>query len=210
MIISPHLQLELDLLARGYWLIAGVDEAGRGAWAGPVVAAAVILPLTRSDLVEVLRGVRDSKTLTPKQREELLPLVQRTALAVGIGIVSSKGVDQHGIVAATRQAMRKAIDDLGVSPDYLLIDALRLPTLHIPQSGIPKGDRWHLSIAAASIVAKVARDRILCQLERTYSGYGFAQHKGYGTPQHRRTLAELGPCAIHRYSFAPIRAVLQR
>ena len=206
----PHLQLELDLLAHGHRIVAGLDEAGRGAWAGPVVAAAVVLPLHRSDLSCVLSGVRDSKLLTPRRREELLPVIREVAWATGVGVAPSSYVDRYGVVAATRRAMRGAIRDLGLSPDYLLIDYLHLPNMAIAQKGIPKGDRRHLSIAAASIVAKVTRDRALCELDRQYRGYGFAKHKGYGTRQHAESLAHMGPCAVHRYSFAPVRATLAR
>ena len=206
----PHLQLERDLLACGHRIIAGLDEAGRGAWAGPVVAAAVVLPLQRPDLCCVLSGVRDSKLLTPRRREELLPVICEVAHATGVGVAPSSYVDRHGVVAATHRAMHGAIRDLGVSPDYLLIDYLHLPNTAIAQQGVPKGDRIHLSIAAASIVAKVTRDRALHELDRQYRGYGFAKHKGYGTRQHAASLAHMGPCAVHRYSFAPVRATLVR
>lgn len=204
--ITPTLDTELTLFGQGYRLIAGLDEVGRGSWAGPVMAAAVALPLERQGLLEDLAGVRDSKQLAPRQRERLLPLIRRAALAIGIGSVPAAEIDRIGIVPATRQAMALALADLGLQPDYLLIDALRLPAIRLPQYALPKGDAKCLCIAAASIVAKVARDQLMVAEEARYPGYGFAAHKGYGTAQHRAALAQLGPCPIHRLSFAPLRA----
>jgi len=203
--ITPTLDTELTLFGQGYRLIAGLDEVGRGSWAGPVMAAAVALPLERQGLLEDLAGVRDSKQLAPRQRERLLPLIRRAALAIGIGSVPAAEIDRIGIVPATRQAMALALADLGLQPDYLLIDALRLPAIRLPQYALPKGDAKCLCIAAASIVAKVARDQLMVAEEARYPGYGFAAHKGYGTAQHRAALAQLGPCPIHRLSFAPLR-----
>lgn len=204
--ITPTLDTELTLFGQGYRLIAGLDEVGRGSWAGPVMAAAVALPLERQGLLEDLAGVRDSKQLAPRQRERLLPLIRRAALAIGIGSVPAAEIDRIGIVPATRQAMALALADLSLQPDYLLIDALRLPAIRLPQYALPKGDAKCLCIAAASIVAKVARDQLMVAEEARYPGYGFAAHKGYGTAQHRAALAQLGPCPIHRLSFAPLRA----
>ncbi|NLS76494.1 MAG: ribonuclease HII [Chloroflexi bacterium] len=203
--ITPTLDTELTLFGQGYRLIAGLDEVGRGSWAGPVMAAAVALPLERQGLLEDLAGVRDSKQLAPRQRERLLPLIRRAALAIGIGSVPAAEIDRIGIVPATRQAMALALADLSLQPDYLLIDALRLPAIRLPQYALPKGDAKCLCIAAASIVAKVARDQLMVAEEARYPGYGFAAHKGYGTAQHRAALAQLGPCPIHRLSFAPLR-----
>ncbi len=199
---EPNLQTELSLLRQGYRLVVGLDEVGRGAWAGPVVAGAVALPLHLGGLEGRLTGVRDSKQLSPRQRESLLPTIQRTALAVGLGFVSAAQVDRMGIVPATRQAMLLALVELGLYPDYLLIDALPLP-IHIPQRAIIHGDVQCLSIAAASIVAKVTRDRWMIAQDSCYPGYGFARHKGYGTAQHRQALERWGPCLLHRLSFAP-------
>jgi len=199
------LELEQELWAAGYRWVAGLDEAGRGAWAGPVVAAAVILPPDRSDLASVLHGVRDSKLLTLRRREALFPLICETALAVGIGMASPHFIDRRRIIKATQQAMCMALRNLHLLPHYLLIDALRLPDIDIPQRGLTKGDARVLSIAAASIVAKVARDRLMIALDRYRPGYGFAAHKGYGTPAHRAALERLGPCPAHRMSFAPLR-----
>lgn len=202
---TPTLDLELALLAQGYRFVAGLDEAGRGAWAGPVVAAAVILPLERSDLCRALRGVRDSKQLTPLARETLYDVVRRTALAVGVGISAPLVIDRDGVVPATCRAMMRALEHLAAPPDYLVLDHIRLPLIPLPQCSLPKADAHHLSVAAASIVAKVTRDRLMIMLDRSYPGYGFAAHKGYGTAAHRSALTRLGPACIHRHSFAPLR-----
>jgi len=196
---------ESRLWQAGCRRVAGLDEAGRGAWAGPVLAAAVVLPPGRSDLVAALRGVNDSKQLTARRRAELYPLIWQTALAVGVGQASSQFIDKHGIVPATHAAMRRALRQLALAPDYLLIDALRLPGVEVPQLGLIHGDARVLSIAAASIVAKVTRDRLMLAFEQQYPGYGFAAHKGYGTAAHRAALQRLGPCAAHRLSFAPLK-----
>lgn len=199
------LEEERELWAAGYRWLAGVDEVGRGAWAGPVVAAAVILPVDRTDVASLLYGVRDSKVLTARQRESLYPLICETALGVGIGMASARFVDRRGIVAATRQAMAMAVRNLPLRPQCLLIDALRLPDLELPQRALTNGDAFVMSIASASIVAKVFRDRLMVALGDYYCDYGFAAHKGYGTAAHRAALQRLGPCAEHRMSFAPMR-----
>ncbi len=209
--VEPDLLLEeMTLYAQGYRLIAGLDEAGRGSWAGPVVAGAVILPLNVPDLRTRLEGVRDSKQLRPQERERFYDLIRATALAVNVGSVSAAHIDERGIAPATRRAMSLALAGLSLSPDFLLIDFLRLPTVDTPQRGITKGDALSLSIAAASIVAKVTRDRLMVELEDEYPGYGFARHKGYGTPQHQAALAHLGPSPIHRFSYAPVAATVRR
>jgi len=217
MVQKPDLREEMALYAEGYRHIVGLDEAGRGSWAGPVVAGAVILPIVRPDLsqwpvlsiVEGLEGVRDSKQLTSRQRERLYGIIESAALDVGVGIVPPDMIDELGIVPATRQAMGLAIAQLNPPPDFLLIDYLNLPGLSIPQKSITRGDALSLSIAAASIVAKVTRDRLMVELDARCQGYGFARHKGYGTPQHRESLVRLGPSPIHRLSFAPMRLMLQ-
>ncbi len=188
-------------------MVAGLDEAGRGAWAGPVVAGAVILPLERPDLAAALDGVRDSKLLSPAQREALAPLVRETALAAAVGVASAQEVETLNVVGATRQAMMRALAALSVEPEALLIDGrtLRLRASKLPQQSLKDGERHSLSIAAASILAKVTRDRLMAELDTEHPGYGFAQHKGYGTPQHRQALAALGPCPIHRRTYAPVR-----
>ncbi len=202
---KPDLSEERALCAAGYSCIAGLDEAGRGAWAGPVCAAAVVLPLERSDLLVRLDGVCDSKQLTPARREALLPLVLETALAVGVGWAGPGEVDALGVVVATRWAMARAVTHLDGKVDALLVDYLQLPTLNLPQRSLPKADVRCLSVAAASIVAKVERDRRMVALDRDFPGYGFARHKGYGTIQHREALARLGPSPIHRMRWQPIR-----
>jgi ribonuclease HII len=208
----PDLAEERVLRDAGHIYVAGLDEAGRGAWAGPVCAAAVVLPLDRQDLADLLYGVRDSKLLTAKQRDVFLPLICEVALAVGVGWAEPADVDRFGVVGATRQAMRRALEALdGQMPDpvnALLIDHLCLPGLNLPQRAFPKADRRCLSVAAASIVAKVERDRLMIALEEDYPGYGFARHKGYGTPQHREALRKLGPAPIHRLSWRPMREKL--
>lgn len=202
---GPGLVLERRLLRQGHRLIAGVDEVGRGAWAGPVVAAAVILPLGDGGLRAALRGVNDSKTLTARQRERLAGVIGEVAVAVGVGGAGSTEVDRHGLVAATRAAMQRAIAMLAQQPEALLIDAVNLaPLVPLPQLSPNYGDSLSLSIAAASIVAKVARDRWMAGLDERFPGYGFAQHKGYGTAAHSAALARLGACEAHRLSFAPI------
>jgi ribonuclease HII len=204
----------MALHAQGYRYIAGLDEAGRGSWAGPVVAGAVILPPDQADWQEIIRleggcRLRDSKQFTARQRERLYPIIQQTVLAMGVGVVLPEEIDGLGIVPATRQAMDLAIGQLDFPPDFLLIDFINLPGLSTAQKSITHGDALCLSIAAASIVAKVTRDRLMVEFDARYPGYGFARHKGYGTPQHRESLARLGPSPIHRLSFAPMKLMLQ-
>lgn len=189
--------------------VAGIDEAGRGALAGPVAAAAVILPPGVTNLPDILCEVDDSKQLTPATRERLFDLVRENALTYGISLVSAQVVDEIGIVPATKRAMAMAVAQLQPAADYLLIDGpIRLATLPLPQQPVIRGDSLCLSIAAASILAKVSRDRYMIELDASYPQYGFARHKGYGTPQHRAALAIHGPSPVHRRSFAPIRAAL--
>lgn len=204
----PTLAAERAARALGFGLIAGVDEAGRGCLAGPVVAAAVILPLDNSSLLERVCGVRDSKLMTPRQRDRLAAVLMSIATGVGVGVSPSWEIDNSGIVGATRRAMVRAVSALTDPPETLLIDALRLPELACPQRAIVKGDRTCLSIAAASVVAKVARDEWMCMLDKTWPGYGFRRHKGYATAAHRVALAALGPCPIHRRTFSPVAALI--
>jgi ribonuclease HII len=198
-----------DLIQEGLWWsqglvrVVGLDEAGRGPWAGPVVAGAVILPADPA-VARALAGVRDSKQLSPRQRERLFDLIREVALSWAPGVVSSDEIDRLGILPATRLAMRLAVATLGASPQALLVDAVRLPAIALPQRSLIHGDAQCLSIAAASIVAKVIRDRMMVDVDRLFPGYGFARHKGYGTPQHAQALRELGPCPMHRRSFAPV------
>lgn len=186
--------------------IAGIDEAGRGALAGPVVAAAVILPLHDSEALAQLTGVNDSKQLTAKTRETLFQRITQHALAFGIGLEPAEVIDEIGILPATKRAMVTAVNHLQPAADYLLVDGrIRLPTLNLPQQAIIRGDGLSLSIAAASILAKVTRDRLMVALDAAYPTYGFVRHKGYGTEFHLNAIAQFGPCPLHRHSFAPIR-----
>lgn len=207
MTATPDLRHEYALAGQGFTRIAGLDEAGRGAWAGPVVAGAVILPLDRFDLAHALRGVNDSKQLTPAGREALLPVIVETALAVGLGHATQDEIDALGIVPATRRAMQRALDALTVAPDALLVDGRALLASALPCLALVRGDQQSLSIAAASIVAKVTRDRFMDSLDEVFPQYGFRQHKGYGTPLHQGALRHFGPCAAHRLTFAPLRAL---
>ena len=184
---DPGLTFEQELWQGGLCHIAGLDEAGRGALAGPVAVGAVILPndphllsAPKTSQENGLRGVRDSKLLTPRQREALLAAIHKTALAVGVGMASHDEIDAYGIVPATRLAMQRAIGVLPLAPDALLIDALELPAVPLPQRVLFHADTLCLSVAAASIVAKVTRDRWMAELDTQYPGYGFAEHKGYG------------------------------
>ncbi|MCA9973096.1 MAG: ribonuclease HII [Anaerolineales bacterium] len=206
----PDLALETAAAAtHALQYVAGLDEAGRGALAGPVVAAAVILPLHDPDLATRLQGVDDSKKLTARQRERLFDVVQRHATSCGIGQAEAAVVDALGILPATRLAMQAALAQLAPQPEYLLIDGrIRLRHVPIQQAAIVRGDGRSLSIAAASILAKVTRDRLMVAHDAEYPLYGFAQHKGYGTEFHRAMLAAHGPCPIHRRSFAPLRPTL--
>jgi ribonuclease HII len=203
--IRPDLSLEFELRAQGLQQIAGIDEAGRGALAGPVVAAAVILPLDRFGLLRELQSVNDSKQLSVAQRVDCECLIRSLANSIAIGKASVQEIDELGILAATRLAMCRAIEDLADPVDHLLIDYVKLPELPIPQTAVVRGDATALSIAAASIIAKQTRDRSMIELDRDFPGYGFASHKGYGTVQHRSMLAKLGPSQAHRRSFAPVR-----
>ncbi|MBI4218884.1 MAG: ribonuclease HII [Chloroflexi bacterium] len=195
---------EKRLFALGCRAIAGVDEAGRGPLAGPVVAGAVILPAKiKADWLVL---VRDSKQLTPGQRSEAYQGIVSCAISYGVGAADAREIDRVGIVSATRRAMARAIEALEPQPDHLLIDAVDLPSLPLPQTPIIHGDALCRSIAAASIIAKVTRDRLLeTVFETRYPGYGFAAHKGYGTPEHMEALRKLGPSEVHRVTFSPVK-----
>lgn len=203
----PSFIEEEKLAVQGYRLVAGVDEAGRGALAGPVVAAAVILPSNIE--VASLAEVRDSKLLSPAKREQLYHNIYEVAISVGVGVAPHSVVDSQGVVRATRIAMKQAIEHLSPSPESLLIDYVRLPEVNLPQKGITHGDNLCFSIACASIIAKVTRDRIMVEFDRNFPGYGMARHKGYGTRQHVACLLRLGVCSIHRRSFRPVREITQ-
>ena len=202
--MAPTVVEELKLRAAGHTLIAGIDEAGRGCWAGPVVAAAVILPDTVLDQPALLAGVDDSKALTAKQRATLYAQIIGSAAAWSVGVVPAHVIDSHGILAATRIAMQVALLSLPLLPNALLIDAVTLHGWPCPQQALIHGDARCLSIAAASIVAKVSRDRLMTALGGALPAYGFAAHKGYGTAQHAQALHAYGPTSQHRFSFRPI------
>jgi ribonuclease HII len=202
----PNLAHENELKSQGYELIAGIDEVGRGALAGPVVASAVILPNPAN--LPWLGLVRDSKELDARKRGSLFELIDREALAVGIGIVPSQVIDSVNILKATKLAMMQAVEKLPKQPNFLIIDRVTLSQCPIPQSGITRGDKLCLSIACASIIAKVTRDRMMEEFDQIYPGYGFAHHKGYGTGEHMACLRRLGPSPIHRLYFAPVRNMI--
>ncbi|MCA9904355.1 MAG: ribonuclease HII [Anaerolineae bacterium] len=211
---TANLLHERQYFAYGCRHIVGLDEAGRGAWAGPVAAGAVCLPIEKPDLHKLMRGVNDSKQLSPLQRQHLVETIKTHALTWGVGSASSQEIDAHGIVPATMQAMQRALYDAlartpGLAVDTLFIDAMLLPELRqFQQVSIIGGDARSLSIAAASILAKVWRDDHMSQLDLNYPGYGFAEHKGYGVPQHSAALKHSGPCPVHRLTFKPVRAFL--
>ena len=184
---------------QGFQVIAGLDEAGRGPLAGPVVAAAVIFPKIRS-----MKGIDDSKALSAEQREKGLALLQKRALGVGVGIVEAEEIDRLNILQASLKAMELAVKDLPLGPDFLFIDGLHCLKLPMEQQAIPKGDRRCLSIAAASIVAKVTRDRLMIAYHKYYPEYNFAKHKGYGTREHLQAIQKYGCCPLHRQSFRTI------
>jgi len=198
--IQQMLIEEKKLWQQGFLLLAGVDEAGRGPLAGPVVAAACILP-ARFDLP----GLNDSKMLTESKREKLYPQIQAQAIDYAIGSAEPAEIDALNILQATKLAMKRAIEGLKVRPHYLMIDALTLPTVKLPQLPLIRGDQLSATIAAASILAKVTRDRLMVELDTLYPDYLFSKNKGYGTSEHMQVLRRLGPCPLHRRSFAPVK-----
>jgi len=200
----PDLQFERELWRAGIEYVAGIDEAGRGALAGPVAAGVVILPQKR-EIQDTLQGVKDSKQLTSKARARWLGVIQGCALSCQVGFASAVEIDEMGIMAATRLAARRALEKTTPIPQHLLIDWISIPGTGLQETSLVKGDARSLTIACASIAAKVRRDEILIELDETYPGYGFAGHKGYGTAQHRAAIRELGSCPVHRRSFSPIR-----
>lgn len=199
---SHRSMLEFETMARklGYWNIAGIDEAGRGPLAGPVVAAAVILPEGL-----LIAGVDDSKKLSEVKRNSLFDVIMKQAVSVGVGISNSQTIDRINILQATLRAMESAVADLSPHPDCLLIDGISKTALQLPQKTVKKGDSLSLSIAAASIIAKVSRDRMMMAYDREYPGYGFAGHKGYGSAAHMAAIAAMGPTPIHRLTFRGVR-----
>jgi len=208
--ITRRFQYELELLERGVTRIAGVDEAGRGPLAGPVFAAAVMLPICwmRRGLPAPLRKVNDSKQLTPETREKLFAeLTSHPEILYAVARVDATTIDEINILRATHRAMNLALMQLHPAPEHALVDGLRVKSMTLPHTAIVAGDALSYSIAAASILAKVSRDRCMLELDRLYPGYGFAEHKGYGTARHMAAIKTLGACPVHRRSFAPLRPV---
>ncbi len=201
--VGPTDEFELEARRRGYRRIAGLDEAGRGPLAGPVVASAVVLP-SRCRLI----GCDDSKLLTETEREQLYRVITKRAVGIGIGSATEQEIDRLNILEATRLAMLRALAGLTPKPDCLLIDAISLPGCAIPVRSIIKGDALCMSVAAASIVAKVTRDRLMVEYHRLYPHYNFLSHKGYCTEEHLQQLAAHGPCLIHRRTYAPVAELL--
>lgn len=191
-----YFELEENLLKEGYRFICGVDEAGRGPLAGPVFAAAVIM-----DRERIIEGVRDSKKLTPKKREKLFEEIVKESITYSVAMVDNKTIDEININNATFLAMKNAIEALELVPDIVLVDGYEIPDIKLPQKALIKGDRKSYSIACASILAKVSRDRFITQISSLYPIYKFDKHKGYGTKEHIRLILEYGPCEIHRKSF---------
>lgn len=204
---KPDLKHEKILWQEGFRVVAGLDEAGRGAWAGPVFAAAVALP-NDERVCQLLSGVRDSKQMTALQRQSWEGCIKSVSVAWAVGSASESEIDQKGIVEATCMAMQRAIDQLVYPPNHLLVDYIALRDCACPQLSLPKGDCQSLSIASASVLAKTARDAFMLSLDKKFPDYGFARHKGYGTPQHRQALMKFGPAAIHRKSFRPVSGML--
>ncbi|MDE2844755.1 MAG: ribonuclease HII [Chloroflexota bacterium] len=201
----PDFSHELRLFGQGMKVVAGVDEAGRGPLAGPVVAVAVALPAELTGEENWLRALDDSKRLSPRQREAAFKLIQQHALAVSVVEESPAEIDRIGIGKAVILAMMRAVEGLQTLPGHLLLDYVPIKECPFPYDALVKGDASSYSIAAASIVAKVTRDRMMEQADSLYPGYGFARHKGYGTALHREQLERLGPCPLHRRSFSPLR-----
>ena len=200
------LKNENKIFSLNYQTVAGIDEAGRGPLAGPVVAACVVIDKSFKIDCDELKLIADSKALSAKKREMLFKIIKEKALAVQIGVINNREIDKVNILQASFLAMKKAINLLEKSPDYLLVDGhFKIPKININQSAIIKGDSYVFSIAAASIIAKVSRDWLMCQYDKKYPIYNFAKHKGYGTKEHLKKIKEFGPCPIHRLSFAPFK-----
>ncbi|NMA12477.1 MAG: ribonuclease HII [Chloroflexi bacterium] len=201
---TPGLILEQAFWKQGLLLVAGVDEAGRGAWAGPVMAGAVILP-NDPEIADRLAGVRDSKQMTARERERMAVVIQEQSICWAVEEASNQEIDQMGILKATQTAMMRALEQLTPAPQSLLVDFVRLKEVSLPQQCPSHGDNLSLSIAAASILAKVTRDRWMCeQAEVLFPQYGFSRHKGYGTRIHAEALENYGCCSLHRKTFRPV------
>ena len=199
------LNYERELYDKGYELIGGVDEAGRGPLVGPVVAACVILPKNYK-----LEGLNDSKQLTEKKRDKYYDIIMKEAISVGVGVVDSKTIDEINILEASRLAMKLAIDDMKIKPQYVLSDAMKLTNIDIPYKDIVHGDALSLSIAAGSVIAKVTRDRMMYELDKKYPQYGFAKHKGYPTKAHMEALEKYGPLENYRFTYKPVSDLINK
>lgn len=202
---KPDLSFEESLWNAGHSLVVGIDEAGRGCLAGPVAASAVILPVS-GDIPDDLAGIRDSKQLSAEQRDRERLRIENRALAWGVGWATNTEIDHYGILPATRLAAWRALSQLPINPEHLLVDYFVLPDIPLPQTRLVKGDNRSLSIAAASILAKTHRDTWMIENATSYPAYGFEKNKGYGTAFHREALQVHGPCKLHRLSFAPLRS----
>jgi ribonuclease HII len=200
---KPHIEYEKQLWEEGFQVIAGLDEAGRGAWAGPVYAAAVVLP-SDERICNLLSGVRDSKRMTANQRKRWEGCIKSASVDWAVGSASHIEIDELGIVPATCLAMQRSIEQISNPPRYLLVDYINIEDCSSPQLSLPKGDCQSLSIAAASVLAKVARDAFMLELDEQFPGYGFAQHKGYGTQAHLAAIRQKGLLPIHRRTFRPM------
>ncbi len=200
------LEEEKNIFIRGFKFVGGIDEAGRGPLAGPVVAACVVFGADFKINNDKLKLVKDSKKLSPKKREELFTVIQEEVFDFGIGICDHQTIDRINILEASFLAMKKAISNLRQKPNFIILDGkFLIPNISIPQKAIKQADNLVFSVAAASILAKVTRDRIMLEMHEKYPSYGFDKHKGYGTKLHLEKLREFGPCPIHRYSFRPVK-----
>lgn len=205
--LKPHLDFEKRLWREGFRVVAGLDEAGRGAWAGPVYAGAVVLPADER-ICDLLSGVRDSKQMSARERLRWEACIKSASVAWAVGFATEGEIDGQGIVAASCLAMLRALERLVCAPEHLLIDYIALPDCGCPQTSLPKGDCRSLSIAAASVLAKTARDAFMISLDGRYPGFGFSTNVGYGTPEHQRALKKQGVLPIHRKTFQPIAALI--
>lgn len=203
--VAPDLAFEKSLWSAGIRHVAGVDEVGRGALAGPVGAAVVVFP-SEPDTLSGLFGMLDSKKQSPQDRVQWAEKIRSIASAWSLGFASAQEIDHFGLLPATRLAIYRALDCMSLFPGHMLLDCLFLPESSIPQTSLIKGDERSLTIAAASVLAKTARDRLLVELDSSYPRYGFAAHKGYATPAHLAALGEIGPCPVHRFSYSPVKS----